>query len=142
MHHAHHPFAPHDAGPPGPLPPPVPGVALGPLRSAAGRLRRRFFAVNAGIFLLVLLLGWSTDGPLATEVVGRVNAGMLLCLLQLVVLVVGAVLFDRGAERTSDRIAARVRAQSAEQQRPVGEGSAFSARSQQRSGPRNDLGSR
>jgi hypothetical protein len=86
---------------------PVSAVEFAGLRRTTLRLSRSFAAANAVFLGVMVLLACTADGLLGTEVVGRLNLGMLLGLAEGVLLLGTATWFDR-ASKLPDRAAGRL----------------------------------
>ncbi|WP_354644536.1 DUF485 domain-containing protein [Kitasatospora camelliae] len=107
------PFQPHAqraaAAPPPTAVPPAAHGELDALHDTRMRLARGFAVANGALFAVTLLLACTAGGLLGTEVAGRINLGMALGLVQGVLLLGSAALFDRRSRRTGDRAADRLR---------------------------------
>lgn len=89
--------------------------ALDGLRRRAGRLDRSLVTVNAASFAALVLLAGAAPGLLATELVGRVNLGLLLCAALVALSLYTAFRYDRRCTREVDPEAQRIRARHEEQ---------------------------
>jgi uncharacterized membrane protein (DUF485 family) len=85
------------------------------LRRRTERLNLSLITVNAACFAALVMLAGAAPGLLATEVVGRVNLGLLLCAALGVVSVYTSFRYDRRCTRELDPEAQRVRARHEEQ---------------------------
>lgn len=101
----------HQPAPPWPAPPQPPAAPqLGDLRRKAGRLDRRLIIANALCFAALVVLAAAAPGLLATEVIGRVNLGLLLCGAMGVLAFATSTGYDRRCARDCDPEADRIRA--------------------------------
>ncbi len=107
---------PHPGGrPPGPVghrsapPPPPAAPSLDRLRRTTHRLDRRLIVSNAVCYGAVVLLAGAAPGLLATEVIGRINLGLLLCGALGVLAFLTAARYDRRSARDCDTVADRIR---------------------------------
>jgi uncharacterized membrane protein (DUF485 family) len=98
-------------GPPGahaaPSGPPE-APRLDGLRRRAGRLDRSLITVNAACFAALVMLAGAAPGLLATEIIGRVNLGLLLCAALGAVSLYTSIRYDRRYTREVDPEAQRI----------------------------------
>jgi len=112
------PFQPYAQRPAAPAPPPGPPSPtlrreLAALHLTRLRLARGFAVANGAFFAATLLLACTSGGLLGTEVLGRINLGMALGLIEGVLLLGTAALFDRRSRRAGDRTADALRTRTA-----------------------------
>lgn len=89
------------------------------LSRATTRLSRTFALVNAGGLVLVVALGMTGSALMGTPVLGRVNLGILLGLLQGAVLLWTAARYDHRLSRSCDPAAERIAERLRFERRPV-----------------------
>ena len=107
------PFARPQHARPGPPPSPGPSPkepGIDDLRRRAGRLDRRLISVNAAGFAALVVLAGAAPGLLATEIVGSVNLGLLLCAALGLVSLYTSLRYDRRRTREVDPEAQQIRA--------------------------------
>ncbi|GAA0700373.1 hypothetical protein GCM10010193_63900 [Kitasatospora atroaurantiaca] len=112
------PFQPYAQRPAAPAPPSGPPSTtlrreLAALHLTRLQLARGFAVANGLFFTAALLLACTAGGLLGTEVIGRINLGMALGLIEGVLLLGSAALFDRRSDRVGDRTADDLRTRSA-----------------------------
>ncbi|GAA5019773.1 DUF485 domain-containing protein [Kitasatospora paranensis] len=100
---ADRPAPPPDAPAVAALDPAVGGLAA--LHRSTARLARRFAVTNAACFGIIVLSACTGSGLLATEVIGRINLGILLGLFQGVLLLWTAAHYDRRSTGQCDPVA-------------------------------------
>jgi uncharacterized membrane protein (DUF485 family) len=91
-------------------PPPVGDAEIKTLFSVERSLSRSFVAANAGSFALLALLAVAGGDLLAAQIAGQVTIGMVLGLIQMGILVLTALRFDRGCSSSCDPLAETLRA--------------------------------
>ena len=102
---------PPPGGPPGAEQPFFdPAAELDRIRATQLGLRRRFMLVNGGAFALTTVLAVTGGTLLSTSVPGGQTLGTLLCLVQVVLLMVTAWLYDSSSRGRTDARVERVRA--------------------------------
>ncbi|SEM50484.1 DUF485 domain-containing protein [Streptacidiphilus jiangxiensis] len=83
--------------------------AVSALRGQARLVDRRLVLVNGVFFTVLVVLAGAAPGVLATEVVGRINVGLLLCLALGLLALCTSVGYDRRLAREWDPEADRLR---------------------------------
>ncbi|MFD9125262.1 DUF485 domain-containing protein [Kitasatospora sp. NPDC059571] len=110
-----HPMSHQDGWPaePAPRPPFVPQPPVEPdlesLRGSSRRLDRGLITANAVCFLFLVFLAGAAPGLLATEIIGRINLGLLLCCALGVLAFLTSTGYDLRSGRSCDPVAARIR---------------------------------